>query len=231
MTLPRLGEAAVADIIERSAVQSGTSFESRPGRRRRRRSGARAGPAVRSICSWSCAPSSTCGSRRCAATAAAAGRRCCRRSGSRTSAGEAGGGLARRALLAASEPGGVSEADLGAPTRRGRNRGAETLAALQSRGLLVAHTRGRKEVFALAHPALRETIEDFAITDRARATNARRALTRRIATGERLRVPELFAVQRHLRGTLTPGRARRSCAAAWAAPRCASAWASRSRCW
>ncbi len=61
---------------------------------------------------------------------------------------KAGGTLARRALLAASEPDGVSEADLGVPTRRGRNRGAETLAALQARGLLVAHTRGRKEVFS-----------------------------------------------------------------------------------
>jgi len=35
---------------------------------------------------------------------------------------EAGGGLARRALLAASEAGSVSESDLGTPTRRGRNR-------------------------------------------------------------------------------------------------------------
>jgi HEAT repeat protein len=114
------------------------------------------------------------------------------------------GGLARRALLAAGQADGVSEADLGVPTRRGRNRGAETLSALQSRGLLVANMRGRKEVFTLAHPALREIIEDFAITDRARATNARRALTRRIATGERLRVPELVAIHWYLRGTLTP---------------------------
>ena len=130
-------------------------------------------------------------------------RRCFRRCGSRTCAARPAV-RSRRALLAASEPDGVSEADLGVPTRRGRNRGAETLAALQARGLLVAHTRGRKEVFSLAHPALREIVQDFAIAQHARARLARRALTRRIATGERLRVPELIAVQRHLRGTLTP---------------------------
>src|SRR4029079_14383527 len=61
-----------------------------------------------------------------------------------------------------------------------------------------------KEVFTVAHPALRGAIRDFAIAEHARATIARRALTRRIATGDRLRVPELVAVHRHPRGTLTP---------------------------
>jgi hypothetical protein len=75
---------------------------------------------------------------------------------------------------------------------------------LQTRGLLVAQPQGRKEVFTVAHPALRGAIRDFAIAEHARATIARRALTRRIATGDRLRVPELVAVHRHLRGTLTP---------------------------
>ena len=204
MTLPPLTEAAIADILERSAVQSGTPFESRPGRRRRGRSGAqRALPSVRS-------PARRARHRRSAAGVAAPlppQRR------ARGAAGAVAGGRVPRRRAAGSRAArcsrpasadGVSEADLGVPTRRGRNRGAETLAALQSRGLLVAHTRGRKEVFALAHPALREIIEDFAITDRARATIARRALTRRIATGERLRVPELVAIHRHLRGTLTP---------------------------
>ena len=140
-------------------------------RRRSRPISSRAVPAARSTCSWPPAPSSTCGSRRL---------RRYRRSGGPAVlpalwladvCGEAGGTLARRALLAASEPDGVSEADLGVPTRRGRNRGAETLAALQARGLLVAQTRGRKEVFALAHPALREIVQDFAIAERARATD------------------------------------------------------------
>jgi HEAT repeat protein len=120
----------------------------------------------------------------------------------------AGGAIARRALLAACEPGGVTPAELGGASMigggRGRDRGPEVLAALRDRGLLQTSTRGRTEVFTLAHPALRERVREFAIADRARAVVARRALRRRIATGERLRVPELYGVFRHLRGTLTP---------------------------
>jgi hypothetical protein len=203
MTLAPLPEATVADVIERSAVQSGTTFES----------GLAAAVAADLARERACRPFDLQVTARAIIDLRLATLRRYRRSGGpavlpalwladvcRTS----GGILARRALLAAGEPDGVSEADLGVPTRRGRNRGAETLAALQSRGLLVANMRGRKEVFTLAHPALRETIRDFAIAQYARATIARRALTRRIATGDRLRVPELIAVQRHLRGTLTP---------------------------
>src|SRR4029077_17846966 len=88
--------------------------------------------------------------------------------------------------------------------RGGRDRGAEALAALRGHGLLAAAARGRTEVFTLAHPALRETVRDFAIADRARAVVARRTLRRRLSTGDRLRLPELYAVFRHLGGTLTP---------------------------
>src|SRR3954468_12266552 len=203
VTLPRFTEAIIADVIERSAGQSGTSFEA----------GLAAAVAADLVRDGPCRPFDLQLVARAVVDLRLASLRRYRRSGGPAVlpalwladvCREAGGGIARRALLAASEAGGVSESDLGAPTRRGRNRGAEALAVLQSRGLLVAQTRGRKEVFELAHPALRETIEDYAITDRARATNARRALTRRIATGERLRLPELVAIQRHLRGTLTP---------------------------
>jgi HEAT repeat protein len=207
MTLPRLPEAAVADILERTAVQSGTPFES----------GLAAAVAGDLTRGGRCRGFDLQLAARAIVDLRLASLRRYRRSGGPAVlpalwladvCGAAGGGLARRALLAAGEGEGVSESDLGVPTRRGRNRGAETLTALQTRGLLVTQMRGRKEVFALAHPALREIVEDFAITDRARATNARRALTRRIATGTRLRVPELVAIHRHLRGTLTgPERA------------------------
>ena len=207
ITLAPLPEAAIADILERTAVLSGTPFEA----------GLAAAVAADLVRDGPCRPFDMQLTARAIVDLRLASLRRYRRSGGpevlpalwladvcRTS----GGALARRALLAASDWEGVSESDLGVPTRRGRNRGADTLAALRSRGLLVAHTRGRKEVFELAHPSLREVIEDYAITDRARATIARRALTRRIATGERLRVPELYAVHRHLRGTLTaPERA------------------------
>src|SRR5499427_7971118 len=202
MTLPRLSEAAVADIIERSAVQSGTPFET----------GLAAAVAADLVREGPCRPFDLQIAARAIVDLRLASLRRYRRSGGPAVlpalwladvCREAGGSLARRALLAAADPDGVSESDLGVPNRRGRNRGAETLGVLQARGLVVPHTRGRKEVFALAHPALREIVDDFAITDRARATVARRALTRRISTGERLRIPELVAVQRHLRGTLT----------------------------
>jgi len=216
MTLAPLAETAVADILERTAVQSGTPFEA----------GLAAAVAADLVADGPCRPFDLQLTARAIVDLRLASLRRYRRSGGpgvlpalwlADVCAAAGGSLARRALLAASESGGVSESDLGVPTRRGRNRGAETLAALQARGLLVAHTRGRKEVFELAHPSLRDVIEDYAITDRARATIARRALTRRIATGGRLRVQELYAVHRHLRGTLTPPEravARRSLGAA-----------------
>ncbi|HEY7370701.1 MAG TPA: ATP-binding protein, partial [Polyangia bacterium] len=203
VALPPLGGAAIADILERSAVQSGTPFETGLA-------GAVAADLVRD---GPCRAFELQLAVRAIVDLRLASLRRYRRSGGPAVlpalwladvCREAGGALARRALLAAGEPDGVSEADLGTSTRRGRNRGAEALATLQAHGLLVPQARGRREVFVLAHPALRETIEDFAITDRARATVARRALTRRIATGERLRLPELVAVERHLRGTLTP---------------------------
>jgi HEAT repeat protein len=203
MTLAPLPEATIADVIERSAVQSGTTFES----------GLAAAVAADLARERACRGFDLQLTARAIVDLRLATLRRYRRSGGPVvlpalwladACRASGDLLARRALLAAGEPEGVSEADLGVPTRRGRNRGAETLAALQARGLLVANTRGRKEVFTLAHPALRETIRDFAIAQYARATIARRALTRRIATGDRLRFAELFGVQRHLRGTLTP---------------------------
>ena len=223
---------AVADIIERSAVQSGTPFETGLAAAvaadlvRER-----ALPAVRR-------PAGGARDRRPAAGVAAPLPPQRRPGGA---AGAVAGGRLRARRAARSRaarcsrparPDGVSEADLGAPTRRGRNRGAEALAALQARGLLVAHTRGRKEVFALAHPALREI--DRGLRDRrSRARRPTRAGCSRagIATGERLRVPRALrrspppardadarpsaaAVRRGLGGAgdaVQPGRRRSRC--------------------
>ncbi|HZL16581.1 MAG TPA: HEAT repeat domain-containing protein, partial [Polyangia bacterium] len=106
--------------------------------------------------------------------------------------------------VAASEPGGIVAADLGLRTRGGRDLGAETLAALQARGLVAAQPRGRTEAFHLVHPALRGVVLDLTMADRARAAFAHRTLQRRRAAGERLRLTELFAIGRHLRGALGP---------------------------
>ena len=202
VTLPRLPEPVVADILERSAVQSGTSFES----------GLAAAVAADLTREGPCRPLDMQLTARAIVDLRLASLRRYRRSGGPAVlpaiwlaevCRASGGGLARRALLAACGPQGATVADLGVAVRRGRNRGAETLAALETRGLVIAQARGRREVFTLAHPALRPTIEEFAIAERARASLARRALSRRLATGGRLRLPELYAVERHLRGTLT----------------------------
>src|SRR4051812_13520375 len=137
VTLPRFTEAIIADVIERSAVQSGTSFEA----------GLAAAVAADLVRDGPCRPFDLQLVARAVVDLRLASLRRYRRSGGPAVlpalwladvCREAGGGIARRALLAASEAGGVSESDLGAPTRRGRNRGAEALAVLQSRGLLVA---------------------------------------------------------------------------------------------
>ena len=202
VTLPPLGEAQVADVLEKSAVQSGTPFQT--GLATAVATGlCRDGPCrgidlqlvVRAILDLRL------GSLRRYRRSGGPGvlpavwlAGVCR---------EAGGAIARRALLAASEAEGISVAGLGGPLRRGRDRGGEALAALRTRGLLATRTRARAELYQLAHPALRDTVREFAIADRARAVIARRVLRRRLATGERLRVPELYAVYRHLGGTLT----------------------------
>ena len=72
-------------------------------------------------------------------------------------------------------------------------------------GCWCAHTRGRKEVFALAHPALREI--DRGLRDRrsrARHGRAPRAHAGGSRPASACACRELVAVHRHLRGTLTP---------------------------
>src|SRR6185312_16064722 len=71
------------------------------------------------------------------------------------------------------------------------------------RGLLSVQARGRQELYVLAHPAIADLVLTATMADRARADQARRTLMRRRAAGERLRVGELFAISRNLRGALT----------------------------
>ena len=51
---------------------------------------------------------------------------------------------------------------------------------------------------ALAHPALERHVAECALEDRAKAAAARRSLRRRVTSGQRLSLPELIAVKRHL---------------------------------
>jgi HEAT repeat protein len=117
---------------------------------------------------------------------------------------EAGGRPARQALLAAADKREIVAEDLDARTPKAREAAAEALAALKGRGILRSRARGRREAFALAHPGLRGAVESFGIEDRGSAAAARRALRRRLTAGEHLRLPEQWAVYRHLGGTLAP---------------------------
>ena len=121
MTLPRLGEAAVADIIERTAVQSGTPFES----------GLATAVAADLVREGPCRAFDLQLTIRAIVDLRLASARRYRRSGGPVVlpamwladvCGQAGGAPARRALLAAGGPDGVSEAELGAPIRRGSSR-------------------------------------------------------------------------------------------------------------
>ena len=201
-TLPRLPEARVADILERSAVQSGTPFEN----------GLAAAVAADLCRSGPCRAIDLQITARAIADLRLGSLRRYRRSGGAgvvpaawfdRVVGESGGVVARRALIAAATEASVSAEDLAARARNGRDLGAEALAALRARGLLVAQARGRQEVFVLAHPALRDLVLESTMADRARAAGARRVLMRRRAASERLRVGELYAISRNLRGALT----------------------------
>ncbi len=200
-TLPLFKETQVADILERSAVQSGTPFEK----------GLAAAVAADLCRDGLCRAIDLQLVARAVADLRLGSVRRYRRSGGAAVlpavwldrvCSESGGALARRALVAASSAGGVAAADLGARTRGGRDLGAEVLVTLRARGLLAAQARGRIEAFSLAHPALRDVVLELTMADRARAGFARRMLQRRRAAGERLRLVELVAIGRYLRGAL-----------------------------
>ena len=201
-TLPRFGQERVADILERSAVQSGTPFEN----------GLAAAVAADLCRDGPCRAIDLQIMARAIADLRMGSLRRYKRSGGAAVlpatwfdrvCAESGGATARRALVAAAN-GGVAADDLAARTRNGRDLGAEALSALRARGLLIAQARGRRELFVLAHPALGDLVRASTLADRARAEHAHRVLARRRAAGERLRVGELLAIGRNLRGALEP---------------------------
>jgi HEAT repeat protein len=203
MTLPGLSQEQVSEVLERTAIQSGTFFEN-----------GLAGAVAADLCSAGrCRPLDLQLVARAIVDLRLQSVRKYQRSGGAAVlpalllerlCAESGGRVARKALLAAAERSEITADDLDPPTAKAREAAAEALVALKARGLLRAKTSRRRESFALAHPGLAPVVESFAIDDRARATEARRALRRRLTAGERLRLPELWAVRRHLGGALAP---------------------------
>jgi HEAT repeat protein len=203
MTLSGLAQAQVAEILERTAIQSGTFFEQ----------GLATAVAADLCRAGRCRPLDLQLVARAIVELRYTSVRKYQRSGGAAVlpalflervCGEAGGRVARQALLAAAERGEIVAEDLVARTPKAKEEAADALSALKGRGVLRGRTRGRREAYALAHPGLRDAVESFGIEDRARAAAARRALRRRLTAGERLRLPELYAVHRHLAGSLAP---------------------------
>ncbi|MEP6654113.1 MAG: HEAT repeat domain-containing protein [Myxococcales bacterium] len=94
---------------------------------------------------------------------------------------------------------------------------AEAVHVLSERGLLQQESgppapapaegqanRNDDDRFALAHPALRPSIESFGIEDRARNESVRRRMRARMMAGGRLTLGDLFAVHRTLGPALSP---------------------------
>jgi HEAT repeat protein len=203
MTLPGLSQDQVSEILERTAIQSGTFFEN-----------GLAGAVAADLCrAGRCRPLDLQLIARAIVDLRLTSVRRYQRSGGAAVlpalffervAAESGGRPARQALLAAAEHREVIAEDLDARTAKAREAAVEALAALKTRGVLQARARGRREAYALAHAGLGPAVESFAIADRARSAEARRALRRRLTAGERLNLPELWAVHHHLGGQLAP---------------------------
>jgi HEAT repeat protein len=203
MNLPGLSQEQVSEILERTAIQSGTFFET-----------GLAQAVAADLCrDGRCRPLDLQLVARAIVDLRLTSVRKYQRSGGAAvvpalflerMCAEAGGRPARQALLAAAERREILAEDLDGRTPKAREAAAEALAALKGRGLLRSRARGRREAFALAHPGLRGAVEAFGIEDRGNAAAARRALRRRLTAGEHLRVPEIITVYRQLGGTLAP---------------------------
>ncbi|HEY4394738.1 MAG TPA: HEAT repeat domain-containing protein [Polyangia bacterium] len=110
----------------------------------------------------------------------------------------------RRVLLDVATAGSSTNEEIETRTHLPRQAVTEALRLLVMRGVFGRRSSDVDERFALAHPALRSFIDAFGIEDRARAEAVRRRLRARLADGGRLRIKELLAVRRMLGAGLSP---------------------------
>jgi HEAT repeat protein len=115
----------------------------------------------------------------------------------------AGGRAARRVLVDLAQNGEATFDAIAARTGLDRELLTGALAPLKAQGLLRARRATDGEHWALTHPALASHVAEFALEDRARAAAARRSLHHRVTLGQRLNVVELYAVKRHLSAGLS----------------------------
>jgi len=116
---------------------------------------------------------------------------------------QAGGRTARQALVELAQQGDASLETLSSRTGIDREILGAALGSLRAQGLLRTRTSAGGELWALAHPGLERHVAECALEDRAKAAAARRSLRRRVTSGQRLSLPELVAVKRHLSAGLS----------------------------
>jgi len=203
MELPRLEEAQVIEILEQTALQTGTFFES----------GLAAIIAADLCRTRPCLPADLQLVARTVIDLRLTSIRRYERSGGaellvhtflERVVAEAGGGSARRLLLEMALERDLerSQDEIIARTRLPRQKVERALAGFVARGLLVKREGDRTDRYALAHASLVERIHDYAAVDAARTKEARRSLRRRVLAGARLSLPELRAVRQRLGGSL-----------------------------
>jgi HEAT repeat protein/DNA-binding MarR family transcriptional regulator len=203
MELPRLEEGQVIEILEQTALQTGTFFET-----------GLAGIIAADLCrARPCLPADLQLVARTVVDLRLTSIRRYERSGGaellvhtflERVVTEAGGRPARRLLLemALARDGELSQDELINRTRLSRPQVERALAGFVARGLLVKREGDRIDRYTLAHASLVDRIYEYAAVDAARTKEARRALRRRVLAGGRLSLPELHAVRQRLGGSL-----------------------------
>jgi len=202
LTVERLDEATVIDILDRTAQRSGTFFDAglpaavaadlcRSGR---------ALPLELQLCARALVDHRITSTRR---YQAAGGITSLHAMFFEHTLGGPETVAARRVLLDVASAGASSSAEIEARTHLPHPSVSEALRLLVARGVLGRHAGDPDEKFVLAHPALRPFIDTFGIEDRARAEAMRRRLRSRLADGGRLTIKDLLAVRQTLGAALT----------------------------
>ena len=206
MELARLNRESATQILEQTAVGTGTFFEAGLA-------SAMAGDLCRS---GPCLPADLQIVARMAVELRLTSLRRYERSGGATmllhsffqrAVHDAGGRPALRVLLAAARPASSTVDELAARAGLPQAVVEQAVAPLTSRGILHKFYSGSADRYAPAHPCLIARIEDFAASDVGAAHDIRRTLRRRILAGTRLSLPEIRKVRRYLGGDLAADEA------------------------
>jgi HEAT repeat protein/DNA-binding MarR family transcriptional regulator len=202
MVLERLTQAQASDILERSALQSGTFFET----------GLSAAIAADLCRNRPCLPLDLQLVARAVVDLRLTTIRKFQRAGGAAMlpvalfqhvCAQAGGRAVRRILVEIARDGDASPVELAARAGLERDVLVTALGRLKAEGILRARTADGGERWALSHPGLAPHVDELTLEDRASAAAARRHLRRRVTQGQRLSLPERYAVKRHLAAGLS----------------------------